>query len=134
MAHPDKPWDWWAVSENPNITWDIVTTNPDEPWNWGGLCLNPSITWGNVLANPDKPWDWSILSWRQDITWDIVATNLTKPWSWGHLSHSLDVLVPENHIRGSYAATVIQRYWRRCISDPKYLMCQRRLLREFENM
>ena len=24
QANPDKPWNWAALSENPNITWEIV--------------------------------------------------------------------------------------------------------------
>ena len=25
--NPDKPWDFWRLSENPSITWDIVKNN-----------------------------------------------------------------------------------------------------------
>ena len=28
--NPDKPWNWYALSGNPNITWDIVRDNPDK--------------------------------------------------------------------------------------------------------
>lgn len=42
----DKPWDWYHLSQNPNITWDIVEANLDKPWDLIGLSLsqNPNIT------------------------------------------------------------------------------------------
>jgi hypothetical protein len=39
-ANPDKPWDWYALSINPNITMEIVEANPDKPWDWIGLSQN----------------------------------------------------------------------------------------------
>ena len=32
--YPDKPWDWYGLSCNPNITMEIVEKYPDKPWNW----------------------------------------------------------------------------------------------------
>jgi hypothetical protein len=34
--------DWWFISKNPNITFDIIQSNADESWNWGynGLSNN----------------------------------------------------------------------------------------------
>ena len=28
--NPDKPWNWYGVSRNPNITWDIIENNLDK--------------------------------------------------------------------------------------------------------
>jgi hypothetical protein len=39
-AHPHKPWDWYGLSRNPNITWEIVEANPDKPWCWKSLSWN----------------------------------------------------------------------------------------------
>ena len=38
--HPDKPWKWNWLSQNPNITFDIVLAHPDKPWHWGWLSRN----------------------------------------------------------------------------------------------
>ena len=27
--HSDKPWDWYELSSNPNITMDYILSNPD---------------------------------------------------------------------------------------------------------
>ena len=40
VKYSDKHWDWWSLSENPNITWDIVETNLDKSWNWKLLSEN----------------------------------------------------------------------------------------------
>ena len=55
-TNPDKPWDFWSLSRNPNITWDIVKANPDKPWDFWSLSGNPNITCDIVKANPDDRW------------------------------------------------------------------------------
>jgi hypothetical protein len=55
-------WDYRWLSENPNITWDIVKDNPDTPWDYNWLSENPNITWEIVRDNPNKRWDWTSLS------------------------------------------------------------------------
>jgi hypothetical protein len=46
------------LSQNHNITWDIVKDNLDYPWDWSGLSTNINITWKFVKDNLDKPWNW----------------------------------------------------------------------------
>ena len=71
----DAKWDWYAISKNPIITWEIVTSNPDIPWNWWGLSANPNITWDIVKDNPEKTWKMLIgSSMNPQITWDIVTS------------------------------------------------------------
>ena len=38
QENPDKNWDW--ISNNPNITMDIIRENPDKPWDWKWISLN----------------------------------------------------------------------------------------------
>jgi len=38
--YPNKPWDCYFLSQNPNITWEIVSQNLDKKWNWEGLSRN----------------------------------------------------------------------------------------------
>jgi len=54
QLYPDKSWDWYELSWNPNITWEMVCSNPDKPWNWCYLSKHPNITWEVVCSNPDK--------------------------------------------------------------------------------
>ena len=30
LDNPEKSWDWYELSRNPNITWEIVKANPDK--------------------------------------------------------------------------------------------------------
>ena len=63
--NPDKPWDWYGISQNPNTTWKIIQTHPDKPWNWNEISWNPNITWEIIQAYPEKQWDWDHLSYNK---------------------------------------------------------------------
>ena len=39
--NPDKPWNWYRLSSNPNITMEIIRDNPVNPWNWNIISSNP---------------------------------------------------------------------------------------------
>ena len=62
LEHPDKRWNYGLLSENPNITWDIVQAHPEIPWDYDRLSGNPNITLNIVQAYPDKPWNYYWLS------------------------------------------------------------------------
>ena len=70
------------LSQNPNITWEIVQANPDKPWRYSMLSRNPNITWEIVQANPDENWNFNMLSKNPNITWDIVKANPDKCWNY----------------------------------------------------
>ncbi len=53
LDHPDKPWEYDMLSQNPNITWEIVKNNPYKPWDYNWLSLNPNIQW-EIRDNPYK--------------------------------------------------------------------------------
>ena len=57
--YPDKPWDWgWCgLSDNPNITMEIIEKNLNKPWNWYYISQNPNITMKMIENSPEKPWD-----------------------------------------------------------------------------
>ena len=62
LKFPDKSWNWYQLSCNPNITFQNVLDHPDLPWAWYWLSENPNITFQNILDHPDLPWDWCNLS------------------------------------------------------------------------
>jgi hypothetical protein len=37
----EKHWNWISISQNPNITWDIIRAHPEIPWDWFWICSNP---------------------------------------------------------------------------------------------
>jgi hypothetical protein len=40
LSNLDKPWNWWAISHNPNITMEFILSTPDKPWNWEAISYN----------------------------------------------------------------------------------------------
>ncbi len=49
---PNKPWNWTGISDNPNITWDIVKDKCYNQFNWNMLSLNSNITLDIIRDNP----------------------------------------------------------------------------------
>jgi len=87
------------LSQNPNITWEIVQANPDKDWNYGFLSENPNITWDIIKANPDKGWSYFWLSANPNITWDIIQSNSDKDWKYYMLSKNPNItyeIIKEN--------------------------------------
>jgi len=39
-----KPWDWYGVSRNPNITMEFIDAHPEKSWDWRGVSGNPNLT------------------------------------------------------------------------------------------
>ena len=68
--HIESYFDWSSLSSF--ITFDIVKDNLDKPWDYDALSRNPNITWNIVTENPDIPWGYRDLSRNPNITWDIV--------------------------------------------------------------
>jgi hypothetical protein len=40
----------------------FIENNPDKPWNWYWISLNPNITMSDIEKYPDKPWKWYWIS------------------------------------------------------------------------
>jgi len=111
----ERHWNWYSLSKNPQVTWDIVQANPDKQWDWGCLSRNPNITWDIVQANPDKPWDWRWLSRNPNVLRYPLAEMERTAWHF-------------------IAAWRIQRAFKKAYSNPEYKMCRDRLMCEFAGM
>ena len=126
-----------AISENPNITWNIIQNNPDKPWNWNYISINPNITLEIIQQNPNKPWKWHLLSNNPNITLEMIQANLDKPWDWYDISYNKKGLGKEkwiNQRRLKYIkALQIQRHWRNCSCNPEYKLAQRMLSRLYKS-
>jgi hypothetical protein len=81
--------DWYELSKNPNITWDIVEQNMGMPWSWDGLSQNPNITWRIIDMESDHPWDWSYFT--HNVDWSVVSKYPDKPWNWSEFSYDPDL-------------------------------------------
>ena len=132
--NPDRPWDWWEISSNPNITWGIIEANPDEPWDWMVISRNRNITLEIIEANPDEPWDWWEISSNPNITWEIIEANPDRLWDWwGISSNRLYYEKRYNKLaRQHLAAFRIQSHFRRAIYNPEYKKCRDIMERQYE--
>ena len=52
--HPEKPWDWRSISDNPNLTMEIIEKHPEKPWDWKYISLNPNLTFKFIENNIDR--------------------------------------------------------------------------------
>ena len=87
-ANPHKPWDWYWISQNPNLTLKTINANPDKPWDWYWISQSPNITMEMINANPDKPWEWCGISRNPNLTMEMIKANPDKPWQWYWLSRT----------------------------------------------
>jgi hypothetical protein len=85
-----------------------------------------------IFKNDDLPWVWENVALREDFTYQHVnmcCAELKKL-----ILHKTPLEDDSVMIRQWTASKTIQRYWKRCISDPDYQMCKNRLTREFNSM
>jgi len=79
--YPDKPWSWgvYGISTHPNITieqiFKLKEKYPDKPWDWYYISQNPNITMEIINKYPDKPWSWERISRISNITMEDIENN-----------------------------------------------------------
>ena len=60
--HPEKPWNWYTISHNRNITMKYILDHPGKQWVWYWISINPNIQMKDIVAHPDFPWNWELIS------------------------------------------------------------------------
>jgi hypothetical protein len=88
LKNLDKPWSWWYLSLNSNITMKDILKNLNKPWHWNVMTQNPNITIKDILENPILPWDWRYMSGNQNITIEFIEANIDKQWDWTEISRN----------------------------------------------
>ncbi len=86
---------WYQVSVNESITWDIVKENPEFPWVYSQLSRNGNITWEIIVNNPKHPWNAQWISYNPNITWKIVKENPERFWDYNFLSCNSNITLQE---------------------------------------
>ena len=110
MKYEDKlSWDY--ISNNKNITMQIIENNPKKPWGWYYISINPNITMKFIENNPDKNWDWS-----------YVSLNTFKKEK---------ELFYEKWYRKYMATFRLQQYFNRMYDNPDYKFCRDRIEKLF---
>jgi hypothetical protein len=132
LKNKDKPWDWWSVGYKTDITMDIIKNNPDKLWNWDIINSNSNIPINDIPLVHIK---WNIISRRNNLKWNIIENNFDKSLVWNTI-RIIDILDVEDELlkrlRKYMVAYKIQQYWFRAYYNPNYLICKKRLSREFK--
>lgn len=135
-----KNWDWNIICKRRDIDWSVVIDLSDKPWNWNELIKNISrydadFNWRTVIDNVyflmEKGVDLSLL---HSLPWQVVKNNPREKWDWCIISRNPNMLKLTLYEAKYLACLRIQRQWRKCISDPSYTLCKRRLLYDIEHM
>lgn len=110
----DKRWDWKLLSANPNIPIEYIINHPNLPWSWVNVCENPNLTMSVLkefllprLKGAETNWSsyWVRLSRNLGIKiQEIIESASTNPslfdrdkskqrfeWEWGHVVQRSDV-------------------------------------------
>jgi hypothetical protein len=101
------------LSENKNITWEIINKSREKKWSIYNLIvynknitlniilnnidffgkeslkyisLNKNITWNDIINHHEIKWNFYDLSSNPNITFDIVLENIEKGWSFNQLT------------------------------------------------
>ncbi len=129
--------------KEPIVIWHPPCGSPDLPLflaALGGLALqNVRINKKKFFASMYRIPIVSCVYWFQEVTVKVVQNVVvnTSPdfktaYATDHEQLKRFCLAMETLL--SHKARVIQRAWRRCVADPTYAVCKKRLLKEFGGM
>ena len=76
--YPHKSWNWYGLSQNPDITPDIIEKNLDNRWNWTELSQNPNITIDIIEKYHYKPLNWEWISRNPNLTIEFIEKHIDK--------------------------------------------------------
>jgi len=93
LAEPNQPWDYWKLSEYPDLPWNIVTALSNKPWHWHKLSSHPQLDFDFVRSVSDKDWDWGALSEHPNISLETIATNPDYFWKFRHREVPFEILI-----------------------------------------
>ena len=82
---------WYTISAHPNITWDIVQENPDLPWCPEGVSENPNITADILFAHTNYSWKLSKYAFPSISFEDIqrFVQDIRHMWPYPDVLHEL---------------------------------------------
>lgn len=100
LEHSELPWDYHSMTNNPNITADIIISNPELNWSYNDMCKklpldhldknkinynmlsqNPHITIDYIYENRDQEWNYEILSSNESLSFEDIHKYPDLPWN-----------------------------------------------------
>jgi hypothetical protein len=74
-GYSENGWGKRALSDNPNLPWEIIEKYHEQPWDWELLSKHPSVTWQHVLENPQFPWVEKCFLANPNLSWEFIKSN-----------------------------------------------------------
>lgn len=139
-AHPELEWDWYFIKRRQTVTTEREKNNPEKAWyycDWGVICYR--VKWEVIESNPHKNWDWWSISRNHNITWDIIQQNPLINWDWYGVFDNPTIYIPSIAFKAEFlkkwhSRCIINKYLFKCLTDPSYKQCKKRLMREYSKM
>lgn len=114
--HPEKPWNWNAISSRDDLDLNFILANSDKIIDWKMATTSSKITLKDIINNPHLPWrishthfrsditfefakdpknfeymNWHGLSSHKNISLDDIENNLDCPWDWEEICNRYDI-------------------------------------------
>jgi hypothetical protein len=144
--NPELEWHYVAYATmNPNMTVEFlrelyITIGKRRSLIYSPI-TNSAFTYDDIVENPDIQWNYKDFGENGSLTFDFILENPTIFDGIDYLNNvSVNEFVAEKATflerrrREYMAAYQIQQWWMRETSDPRNVVCQRRLEREFDEM
>jgi len=130
-----KLWYWFLISLNKSITINNIENNMDLRWDWNYLSQNPNMTMGIVEEYDNIPWDIEGLSQNPNLYISYVENRKHYFWDWKEISFNKFEIDRLNYMVDKYKkymmAFRIQQYWFNNRIDPKFIICQKKLNKDY---
>ena len=85
-AYPNKSWDFYLLSQNPNISQSFIDEHPEIPWNKEFRYYNPNIPESFIDEHPEMNWDFKILSTFHHLSTFFIEKYIIELWDYDLLS------------------------------------------------
>ena len=78
-------------------------------------------------------WNIGPIKMGQIVDVVVLSTSSVEFFTYNRTHGSYSCIYSCNLVKMQSSARKIQRVWRRCIADPNFVICKKRLLKEFES-
>lgn len=80
-AFPDKNWDWYLITSNPNSTLKLLLQNIEKGLDLYSLSNDERVTIEFILDHPEIEWVWYAVSQNNNVKLKHVLENRNLPWN-----------------------------------------------------
>ena len=141
-AYPNKRWDVVRLLHNKIKTLEELSCHFDNRNCNANVMISmvPHLQLDEILKYTNINWYWTYLSeFLDSITIEQIEAHPELPWDWNSIGRNPRLLEVsdkecEEAARALLSANKIKRQFKRALTDPSFIMCRKRLQREFFEM